>query len=942
MSAQENNVVYPTRAVIIGFNTPLVEALKKNLQNNRISVRDITWQSQPYPIESENLQIMKESRYVFYLLPEAILDSLTYQIHAQILSNTLDRVSRAAQKLTLILRDPSDYVIIGDSSQFPHLDGSKEKILTHQSHLLNCVEKTKQNSLVDSRIIAIKNLLVENPKQDTPLIVDMLYSDLPNSIIVPQKSNTLLSPVQVDVACRAVVKTTFSAQSKHQVYVIEGDQQIPIINLGYQLKTHQQLSTQAQITLANINQNNLNFPASKISVNNPNLINALHNAITHALENPPTTHIKKVVIPAEPIQSKPKKLIQNEKIKLTPKKQINRIPKLPKPGGISWMTVGILSIIFVVFSLLFITPFIYINSFINTTQHLQSGNAQKAAQIATKIQVLSPIIKKLGIIYVPAAKLVIGDISVSQYHSIIDATDEVLEIIGQSDEIITSVSQTLELVLSGDRGDIKQNIESLSTSLDKIYQEASFVQASLESVVSNQKIKPGVKNQLKSMLEKLETTRKYLQTASQLFTIANDFLGVDGSKTYLVLLQNNHELRATGGFIGSFALITFDQGRLLDVETHDVYAADGQLRGHVEPPAEIKKHLGEANWYLRDSNWDPNFPTSARRAEWFLGKEMNRQVDGTIAIDLNVVKGLLDVVGGVDLVDYNETITAENLFQRAEYQSELNYFEGSTQKKDFLSAIVNALFTKLSTPNPEWGIGVVMSLVESANQSHLQVSVNDNRLESVLESINLSGKVVSPNCVTIESEACLTNYFGIVESNVGVNKVNYFVERDIAHTSTINASTIASQTKVLIKNTAKTAAWPAGTYKNYFRFVVPQYASVTEVTIDGKKVATNKLTIETRHQKKYVGTLLEVPINSQKTIELAYEYINPSKGESKLILQTYFEKQSGTDQDPLYLKIVNNSILNATLIDQGEIVGNETSLKTTTLKDVDWQVSFQP
>jgi hypothetical protein len=76
-------------------------------------------------------------------------------------------------------------------------------------------------------------------------------------------------------------------------------------------------------------------------------------------------------------------------------------------------------------------------------------------------------------------------------------------------------------------------------------------------------------------------------------------LGKDGIKTYLILFQNNMELRPTGGFIGSYGLATFDSGRLTDLTINDVYSADGQLNGHVEPPAPIKDYLGEANWWLQ-------------------------------------------------------------------------------------------------------------------------------------------------------------------------------------------------------------------------------------------------------------------------------------------------------------------------------------------------------
>lgn len=99
-------------------------------------------------------------------------------------------------------------------------------------------------------------------------------------------------------------------------------------------------------------------------------------------------------------------------------------------------------------------------------------------------------------------------------------------------------------------------------------------------------------------------------------------------QTILVLLQNNMELRPTGGFIGSYALLNFFQGKLVDFEVYDVYEADGQLRGHAEPPADLKQYLGEDGWYLRDANWSPLFPKPRFRRLGFLEKEMGKKWTG--------------------------------------------------------------------------------------------------------------------------------------------------------------------------------------------------------------------------------------------------------------------------------------------------------------------------
>src|SRR5574340_1269627 len=134
----------------------------------------------------------------------------------------------------------------------------------------------------------------------------------------------------------------------------------------------------------------------------------------------------------------------------------------------------------------------------------------------------------------------------------------------------------------------------------------------------------------------------------------------------MVLFQTNMELRPTGGFIGSFGLLTFDNGRMSELNVSDVYSADGQLKGHIDPPAPIHDYLGEANWWFRDSNWDPDFPTSAKRAEWFLDKEIDQKVDGVFAIDLGLIKDALRLTGPIFLADYNMDVTSDNLYEKTQ------------------------------------------------------------------------------------------------------------------------------------------------------------------------------------------------------------------------------------------------------------------------------------
>jgi hypothetical protein len=66
-----------------------------------------------------------------------------------------------------------------------------------------------------------------------------------------------------------------------------------------------------------------------------------------------------------------------------------------------------------------------------------------------------------------------------------------------------------------------------------------------------------------------------------------------GNKNYLVLLQNDTELRPSGGFLGSYAKVELASTGIKNISVQDIYVPDGQLLGHVDPPLPIQQAFGK-------------------------------------------------------------------------------------------------------------------------------------------------------------------------------------------------------------------------------------------------------------------------------------------------------------------------------------------------------------
>ncbi|HDZ85999.1 MAG TPA: DUF4012 domain-containing protein, partial [Candidatus Moranbacteria bacterium] len=161
-----------------------------------------------------------------------------------------------------------------------------------------------------------------------------------------------------------------------------------------------------------------------------------------------------------------------------------------------------------------------------------------------------------------------------------------------------------------------------------------------------------------------------------------DYLLKDGKeRTFLVLLQNNMELRPGGGYIGTFGILKIENGRVKEIQTHDLSNFDARIPNIEKPPYPMEETLSIKYWKLRDSNYSPDFIENAKKAEYFykLG-EGQEELDGTIAITANVLLTALEVIGPIQIEGYPGTYDSENAIMALEYQVEKGYIDQDVEK----------------------------------------------------------------------------------------------------------------------------------------------------------------------------------------------------------------------------------------------------------------------
>ncbi len=346
-----------------------------------------------------------------------------------------------------------------------------------------------------------------------------------------------------------------------------------------------------------------------------------------------------------------------------------------------------------------------------------------------------------------------------------------------------------------------------------------------------------------------------------------DILGFNGQRTYLILFQNNMELRPGGGFIGSYGLLSLSNGKINDFKVHDVYDADGQLKKHIEPPFAVRRYLPQVHWYLRDSNFDVDFSRGAIASAMLLDEETSQKVDGVIGVDINFVKNLLSIIGPVNVPDYNETVTDQNLFQLTESHAEKNFFPGSTQKKDFLSSLFNAIQQKISSGKFSY-LNLSEALINSVGQKHLLFAFNESNIQDVFSVNGLSSSIDETRPV---EDGNINDFIGINEANLGANKVNFFVDRSVLDSIKIGDDGIIKGSLNITYKNKSDGTWPGGDYKNYLRVILPKGSTLASIRINGKSqkivnAVTDPSLYEAKNFKVPSGIEVEKLDEGDKTI----------------------------------------------------------------------------
>jgi Protein of unknown function (DUF4012) len=292
----------------------------------------------------------------------------------------------------------------------------------------------------------------------------------------------------------------------------------------------------------------------------------------------------------------------------------------------------------------------------------------------------------------------------------------------------------------------------------------------------------------------LTSLERALRSGSELLRALPAFLGSDSPQRYFFGAVSPSELRGSGGFLGAYAILTVDRGRMQFSPFRTILALPHYRPDAVHPPsadyARNYDRFGGAGFW-QNINMTPDFPSAAVAIERLYEKGTTDTLDGVVLADPFVLQTLLDATGPVQVPSLGRMLSAENVVVFTTNQAYSEY-ENQDERKTALGWAAAAAFEAFMRGQGSPFTGA-HALARTVSEGHLSVYSNDPRMQHALVDAGAAGAFAAPT----------GDFLSLVQNNAGANKVDYYLSRSISYSIQLGAEgTGLATAQVQLRNDA--------------------------------------------------------------------------------------------------------------------------------------------
>jgi hypothetical protein len=323
--------------------------------------------------------------------------------------------------------------------------------------------------------------------------------------------------------------------------------------------------------------------------------------------------------------------------------------------------------------------------------------------------------------------------------------------------------------------------------------------ASLAEGLANVFVLPALAGAGDMARDRLDEASRTALAADAILRALPEFAGVDRPRRYFVAMQNPAELRGTGGFIGSYSILTIDDGKLSFAPFRSITTLPDAAPGVMPTPSRRFGHLYDefgGGGFWRNINMSPDTPTVGAAIETLYRHVEGLSLDGTIFVDPAVLAYMVQATGPITEAQTGITLSADEVLPfmtNGAYES----LPGTARKRLLGEAAATILGRFLQGTDP---VAALRALASAAGEGHLVVHVAEPEVQGAFAAAGMDGSIGTDR----------GDYLGVFLTNAAGNKVDYYLEPRLSYHVILGADgTASAEASVRLSNGAPAGQQPS-------------------------------------------------------------------------------------------------------------------------------------
>ncbi len=437
---------------------------------------------------------------------------------------------------------------------------------------------------------------------------------------------------------------------------------------------------------------------------------------------------------------------------------------------------------------------------------------------------------------------------------------------------------------------IAQTLDKISPDLEKVEVDMDEAQKELGQI--DEKRYPqtlggkNIRSKIVEIKSAVSESAQLLSQAKPLIKLLPDLLGNPNAKTYMVLFQNDAELRPTGGFMTAYAFLRVTKGKIEPLSSFDIYDLDARFNKKVPAPEAIKKYLNETYLNLRNSNMSPDYKVSMDLFyKYYRDIPGFPKPDGIIAIDTRFPVELLKVIGPIGVGGWGNFSAKDDpacdcpqVVYALEQIADRPISGTRVARKAVLGPLMHSMMANaMGSPKHTWP-KLINVVLDSIKQKHLLFYFMEDKTQKVAEDFNAAGRI----------QPYAFDYLHVNDANLGGAKSDMYIIREVEQDIEMVGTTVTKTVSLSYNNPRKGSNCNLeagqlclnGVYRDYVRLLVPKGSKL--ISVVGSEV---KEQVSEDLDKTVFEAFFTMRPESQSKIVFKYELPPMDLSTYKLMIQ---------------------------------------------------------